>query len=48
MPGVILTPHMAGNGPYLEERRFEILEHNCRAMVAGTALRNIVDKAAWF
>src|SRR5438034_3003827 len=25
MPGVLLTPHTAGHGPYLDERRFEVL-----------------------
>ena len=48
MPGVLLTPHMAGHGKYLNERRYKILEDNCRAMVSGGALRNIVDKASWF
>ena len=48
MPGVLMTPHMAGHGPYLNERRYKILEDNCRAMIAGTPLRNVVDKASWF
>jgi len=48
MPGVLITPHMAGHGKYLNERRYQILEDNCRAMIAGTPLRNIVDKASWF
>jgi len=48
IPGVLITPHMAGHGKYLNERRYQILEDNCRAMIAGTALRNIVDKASWF
>jgi len=48
MPGVLLTPHMAGHGKYLNERRYQILEDNCRAMVSGGALRNVVDKASWF
>src|SRR5262249_28455483 len=30
MPGVFITPHTAGYGPYLDERRFEILLENCR------------------
>ena len=47
-PNVLLTPHMAGHGPYLNERRFEIMADNCRAFGAGHALRNEVDKAAWF
>ena len=31
LPNVLLTPHMAGHGPYLDERRFEIMADNCRA-----------------
>jgi phosphoglycerate dehydrogenase-like enzyme len=48
MPNVLLTPHTAGFGPYLDERRFEILLDNCRRFVAGQPLRNVVDKTAWF
>src|SRR5271170_5469765 len=35
MPGVLITPHTAGHGPYLDERRFEILADNCRRFLAG-------------
>jgi phosphoglycerate dehydrogenase-like enzyme len=48
LPGVLITPHTAGFGPYLDERRFEILLDNCRRFLAGRPLRNVVDKAAWF
>src|SRR5262245_53855103 len=48
IPGVLLTPHTAGYGPYLDERRFEILLDNCRRFLAGRPLRNVVDKAHWF
>jgi phosphoglycerate dehydrogenase-like enzyme len=48
MPGVLITPHTAGFGPYLDERRFEILLENCRRFAAGTPLRNVVDKDKWF
>jgi phosphoglycerate dehydrogenase-like enzyme len=48
MPGVIITPHVAGNGPYLDERRFEIVLDNCRRFLAGEPLRNVVDKQNWF
>jgi phosphoglycerate dehydrogenase-like enzyme len=48
MPGVLITPHTAGFGPYLDERRFEILLDNCRRFGAGQPLRNVVDKSAWF
>jgi phosphoglycerate dehydrogenase-like enzyme len=48
MPNVLLTPHMAGYGPHLDDRRYEIILDNCRAMLAGTPLRNVVDKQSWF
>jgi phosphoglycerate dehydrogenase-like enzyme len=48
MPGVMITPHTAGHGPYLDERRFEVLSDNCRRFLAGEALRNVVDKSRWF
>jgi phosphoglycerate dehydrogenase-like enzyme len=47
-PGVLITPHTAGFGPHLDERRLEILLDNCRRFGAGRPLRNVVDKAAWF
>src|SRR5262245_3763435 len=47
-PGVLITPHTAGYGPYLDERRFAILADNCRRFLAGQPLRNIVDKSSWF
>jgi phosphoglycerate dehydrogenase-like enzyme len=48
MPNVLMTPHMAGYGPYLNDRRYAILADNCRAFASGAALRNVVDKASWF
>ena len=48
MPGVLITPHTAGYGPYLDERRYEIIADNCRRFLAGQELRNIVDKSRWF
>jgi len=48
MPGVLLTPHTAGHGPYLDERRFEVLSDNCRRFIGGQPLRNVVDKSRWF
>jgi phosphoglycerate dehydrogenase-like enzyme len=48
VPNVLITPHTAGYGPYLDDRRYEILRDNCRAMLEGGALRNPVDKATWF
>ena len=48
MPGVLITPHTAGRGPHLDERRLEVLLDNCRRFLAGAPLRNVVDKASWF
>jgi phosphoglycerate dehydrogenase-like enzyme len=48
MPGVLLTPHTAGYGPYLDDRRYDIILDNCRRFLAGQPLRNLVDKARWF
>ncbi len=48
VPNVLITPHVAGYGPYLDERRFGIVLDNCRAMINGTPLRNVVDKQSWF
>jgi len=48
MPGVLLTPHVAGVGPYLQERRTELLLENCQRFNAGRPLHNMVDKANWF
>jgi phosphoglycerate dehydrogenase-like enzyme len=47
-PNVLITPHTAGFGPYLQERRLEILLENCRRFAIGQPLRNVVDKASWF
>jgi phosphoglycerate dehydrogenase-like enzyme len=48
MPGVLLTPHVAGVGPYLQERRTELLLENCQRFDEGRPLHNIVDKTHWF
>ena len=48
MPGVLITPHTAGHGPYLDERRYEVLRDNARRFAAGQELRNRVDKSRWF
>jgi phosphoglycerate dehydrogenase-like enzyme len=47
-PNVLITPHTAGYGPYLDDRRLEIILDNCRRFAAGQPLRNVVDKASWF
>jgi phosphoglycerate dehydrogenase-like enzyme len=48
MPGVLMTPHTAGYGPYLDERRFEVMSDNCRRFLSGQPLRNLVEKTRWF
>jgi phosphoglycerate dehydrogenase-like enzyme len=48
LPGVILTPHVAGDGPYLPERRAAILQENSRRFAEGRPLINVVDKRTWF
>jgi phosphoglycerate dehydrogenase-like enzyme len=48
LPGVLITPHTAGHGPYLDDRRFAILLDNSRRFLTGEPLRNVVDKAHWF
>lgn len=48
MPNVLITPHTAGYGPYLDDRRCDILLDNCRRFLAGAPLRNVVEKARWF
>jgi phosphoglycerate dehydrogenase-like enzyme len=47
-PNVLITPHTAGYGPYLDDRRLDIILDNCRRFAAGEPLRNVVDKASWY
>ncbi len=47
-PNVLITPHTAGFGPFLDDRRLEIIVDNARRFVARSPLRNVVDKANWF
>jgi phosphoglycerate dehydrogenase-like enzyme len=47
-PNALITPHTAGYGPYLDDRRLDIILDNCRRFAAGKPLRNVVDKATWF
>ena len=47
-PGVLITPHTAGAGPYLRERQSEIFIDNCIRFSEGRSLRNVVDKGNWF
>jgi phosphoglycerate dehydrogenase-like enzyme len=47
-PGMMITPHVAAIGPYLDDRRAEVFLDNCRRFHEGKPLRNVVDKANWF
>lgn len=47
-PNFLMTPHMAAAGPYLNERRQQLLLDNCRRFCAGQDLLNVVDKNNWF
>lgn len=48
MENVIMTPHIAAAGPYLDDRRTELFIDNCVRYSEGRELRNVVDKANWF
>jgi phosphoglycerate dehydrogenase-like enzyme len=47
-PNTLMTPHSAGFGPYLDERRYTILVENARRFACGEMLNRLVDKASWF
>jgi len=47
-PGMVITPHVATIGPYLNDRRTEVFLDNCRRFDEGRSLRNVVDKTVWF
>lgn len=47
-PNVLLTPHVAGEGPYLDERRLAIILDNAQRFARGQQLRNVVDKEQWY
>lgn len=48
MEQVVITPHSAGYGPHLEERRLRVVLENVRRFVAGQPLLNVADKASWY
>ena len=48
MPNVIITPHCAGAGPYLDDRRTDLFIENCLRFDAGKPLKNVVAKDTWF
>jgi phosphoglycerate dehydrogenase-like enzyme len=47
-PNLLITPHVAGEGPYLDERRLGVLTENARRFARGDDLLNVVDKRVWF
>ena len=48
LDNVIVTPHIAGNSPELDERTYAVLEDNLRRYVGGQPLLNVVDKDLWY
>ncbi len=48
MENVVITPHSAGYGPHLDERRLRVVLENVRRFVAGQPLVNVADKARWY
>jgi phosphoglycerate dehydrogenase-like enzyme len=48
LPGVVITPHVAIDGPYLDDRRYEVIAENCRRFLADEPLFQVVDKRRWF
>ena len=47
-PNFLMTPHVAASGPYLTERRVELMVENTKRFAEGRDLVNLVDKANWF
>jgi phosphoglycerate dehydrogenase-like enzyme len=47
-PNFLMTPHVAASGPYLEQRRLDLVIENCRRLDQGEELLNVVDKENWF
>ena len=48
MANVMITPHVTIQGPYVNERRYEVLAENCRRFLAGEDLFQVVDKRRRF
>ena len=48
LSNVIITPHCAGAGPYLDDRRTDLFIENCVRFNDGAALKNVVAKDNWF
>ena len=48
LPNVIMTPHVAAAGPYIDDRRTEVFLDNCIRFAENLPMRNVVDKDKWF
>ncbi|MFV0525217.1 MAG: D-2-hydroxyacid dehydrogenase [Acidimicrobiales bacterium] len=48
LPNVLITPHSAMAGPYLDDRRYELIAGNARRYLAGEPLIHVVDKQQGF
>ena len=47
-PNVLLTPHVAADGPDLEPARQALIVENARRFGADEPLVNVVDKKEWY
>ncbi|MEM7250356.1 MAG: D-2-hydroxyacid dehydrogenase [Pseudomonadota bacterium] len=47
-PGMVITPHVATVGPYLDNRRVSVFVENCRRFARDEPLLNVVDKRQWY
>ncbi len=47
MDNVIITPHMAGAGPHVMDRRMDIVLENIKRFAAKKPLLNVVEKKNW-
>lgn len=48
LANVLITPHTAMVGPNLDERRYEVIADNCRRLLSGQPLNQVVDKTLGF
>ena len=47
-PHILLTPHVAADGPDIEPARRALVVENARRFAAGEPLVNVVDKREWY
>ena len=47
-PNFLMTPHVAAAGRDIDQRRLALLIENCKKLVKGETLLNIVDKVNRF